>query len=133
MGYSFLWEPPRDGADSGCDFNVFQMQYVRLVMIEAGAIAGDGFASPPSPRDGLDVTADTLPASKFMSNGGWHITPEQAAFIAARLRQAVRLDVVPELLMFLDDGPSTSDLRGWVEEFATFNEHAAQRDGYYVS
>ena len=43
------------------------------------------------------------------------------------------LDVIADLLMFLDETPDPTELRDWVEEFATFNEMAGQHDGYYVS
>ena len=131
MGYSFTYDRPSDHAESGCSFNIHQMTYVRLIMVEAGAIDGDGLkAALKTP--GLEPTADTVPARNFLSNGGWRITPEQAAFIAARLRSAVEKDVIFELLMFLDDAPGREEIREWVEEFATFNERAAAREGYYV-
>jgi hypothetical protein len=78
MGYSFTFGPPSDYAVSGCAFNNWQMNYVRLVLVEAGVITGNG------------------------------------------------------LLGFFDDAPSGTEVRGWVEEFAAFNELAASRDGYYV-
>ena len=131
MGYSFTYDPPSDFAESGCGFNNDQMNYVRLIMLEAGAIDGNGLkAALKTP--GLEPTDETIDASNFMSNGGWRITPEQARFVAARLRQAVAEDVIFELLMFFDDAPSSAEVREWVVEFATFNERAAARDGYYV-
>jgi hypothetical protein len=42
------------------------------------------------------------------------------------------LHVVGELLSLFDDAPSTVEVRDWVQQFATFNERAAARDGYYV-
>ena len=131
MGYSFTYDRPSDHAESGCGFNIHQMTYVRLIMVEAGAIDGDGLkAALKTP--GLEPTADTVPARNFLSNGGWRITPEQAAFIAARLRSAVAKNVIPDLLIFFDDHPNGAEVREWVEEFATFNERAAAREGYYV-
>jgi hypothetical protein len=132
MGYSFTWDPPSDDAVSGCGFNGHQMNYVRMVMLEAGAIAGDGFLAPPRPLPGLEPSPMTLPARRFMYNDGEHITADEAGFIAARLRRAMELRVISELLSFFDDAPDTTEVQKWTEEFATFNERAAQRDGYYV-
>ena len=131
MGYSFTYDPPSDHAESGCGFNNHQMTYVRLIMVEAGTIDGDGLKAALN-TPGLETTDETIPARNFLSNGGWRITPEQARFVAARLRQAVAQDVISELLMFFDDAPSSAEVREWVEEFANFNERAATRDGYYV-
>ncbi|MBV1855829.1 hypothetical protein [Catellatospora tritici] len=131
MGYSFTFDKPHDGVAVDCAFNGYQMNFVRLIMIEAGAIAGDGFTAAIH-NPGLETCADTVPAMNFLSNDGWHITAHEAAFIASRLRQAVELRVVPDLLSFFDDRPGAADVRDWVEEFAAFNERAARRDGYYV-
>jgi hypothetical protein len=131
MGYTFTWDKPADDAVSGYALNNYQMNYVRLIMIESGAIAGDGLSSPEQPKPGLETSAETLPAKKFMSNDGWHITAPEAGFVAARLRRAVELDVVDDLLMFFDHPPD--DLQVWVEEFAAFAERAAERNGFYVS
>ena len=131
MGYSFTYDPPSDGAESGCAFNNHQMNYVRLIMVEAGAIDGDGLESALH-APGLETAPDTVASRNFLSNGGRHITPEQATFIAARLRRAVTQGVIGDLLMFLDDSPGAAEVREWVEEFASFNERAAGRDGYYV-
>ena len=132
MGYAFSLEEPHDGVRTPCAFSNDQMQYVRLVMIEAGATAGGGFEAA-LPRPGLEPCADTVPIARFRSNGGWHVTAREAAFVATRLRRAVELDVVDDLLMFLDDSPDGALVQEWVEEFAAFNEHAAERDGYYVA
>jgi len=53
-------------------------------------------------------------------------------FIADRLRRAVADGIVGDLLGFLDDAPSGTEVQGWVDDFAAFNELAASRDGYYV-
>jgi hypothetical protein len=131
MGYSFTFDPPSDYAVSGCAFNNWQMNYVRLVLVEAGAITGDGLSAALS-APGLETTPDTLAAGTFMSNGGAHVTAAQASFIADRLRRAVAEGLVGDLLSFFDDAPSSTEVRGWVDEFAAFNELAASRDGYYV-
>jgi hypothetical protein len=131
MGYSFTFDPPSDGAVSGCAFNNWQMNYVRLVMVEAGAITGNGLSAALS-APGLETSQDTLPAKTFMHNGGDHVTATEATFIAGRLRRAVADGVVGDLLSFFDDPPSGTEVRDWVDEFAAFNELAATRDGYYV-
>ena len=77
MGYSFTFDPPSDYAVSGCAFNNWQMNYVRLVLVEAGAITGNGLSAALS-APGLETTPDTLPAGTFMSNGGAHVTAAQA-------------------------------------------------------
>jgi hypothetical protein len=115
-----------------CALNGHQMTYVRMIMVEAGVIRGGGFLPPVSPQAGLEPTADTLPAEHFMSNSSWPIGRGQAAFIAGRLRRAVSLGVVSDLLGFLDDAPDSADVEAWVEEFAAFNERAAGHDGYFV-
>jgi hypothetical protein len=131
MGYSFTLDPPSDGARSGCAFNNWQMNYVRMVMVEAGAIAGNGLKSALR-TPGLEATAQTLPAATFATNGGAHVTPAQAAFIAGRLRQALDQYVVQDLLSFLDDAPDSGEVKQWVQDFANFNEQTAGQDGYYV-
>ena len=131
MGYSFTYDRPSDDAESGCGFNNWQMTYVRLIMLEAGAITGNGLLAALT-TPGLEVTAQTLPAEKFMSNGGAHVTAAEAAFIAGRLRAALDAGVVADLLIFLDDAPGPAEVTDWVTEFATFNDRAAARAGYYV-
>src|SRR5688572_2556169 len=132
MGYAFSLEQPHDGMSVDCAFNVDQMSYLRVIMIEAGVIAGDGFAPGALIYPELATCADTLPARKFSSNDGWHITAPEAGFIAARLRLAMELDVVSDVMSCFDDGPDRGDVYGWMEEFTALNETAAQKDGYYV-
>lgn len=107
----------------------WQMESVRLVMLEAGAIAGGGqerlfgnerFA--PSP--------ESLPVAHFSSPGGWQVTPGQCAFIAGRLRAALDADLIGDMALFYSEQPT--QLRDWVEEFAGFNESAATTGGYRV-
>lgn len=139
MGYQFSTDKPGDqiGEKTGtgmgveCAFNANQMSYIRMIMVEAGVIAGGGFEQALSYPD-LAACADTLPAKKFLSNDGWRITAPEAGFVAARLRRALDLDVVADVLYFLDDAPDKNDVHEWAEEFAAFNETAAQNDGYYV-
>lgn len=107
------------------------MQYVRMVMIDAGVIVGKGL-NRVIEYDGLEPGPESLPAATFMSNDGWHVTAEQAAFTARRLRRAVAENIPCVLMSFFDDGPEGRDLEAWVVEFAEFNEKAAQEDGYHV-
>jgi len=130
MGYSFTLDPPGD-ARSGCAFNNWQMNYVRMVMVEAGAIDGNGLKSALR-TPGLEPTEQTLPAATFMSSNGTHVARAQAAFIAGRLRQALDRNVIRDLLRFLDDAPEIVEVAQWVQEFAGFNERTAEQDGYYV-
>lgn len=61
MGYYLTRDrPPNDGRESGCAFNTWQMTYLRLVMVEAGAIAGNGLASALRTA-GLESGEQTLP------------------------------------------------------------------------
>jgi hypothetical protein len=131
VGYAFTLQKPHDGVAVDCAFDSDQMTYVRLIMLESGAITGDGLEAALS-RAGLEVSAETLPTSTFTSNSGQHVTADQAGFIAARLRRAVEAGIIGDLLGFYDDSPGTAAVRAWVEEFAEFNERAAQLDGYYV-
>ncbi|WP_030171759.1 hypothetical protein [Spirillospora albida] len=131
MGYAFTLERPHDDTAVHCAFNGEQMNYVRLIMIEAGATAGDGFAAALG-GPGLETCADTVPIDRFMSNDAWHITAREAEFIAGRLRRAVELGVIDDLLGFYDESPGTAAVRSWVEEFAAFNERAARQNGYHV-
>jgi hypothetical protein len=131
MGYSFTLDPPGDGARSGCAFNNWQMNYVRLVLVEAGAIAGNGLTSALR-TPGLEPTNQTLPAATFMFNSGTHVDRAQAEFIAGRLSQALDQNIIGDLLSFLDDAPAGAEVAQWVQEFAGFNERMAEQDGYYV-
>jgi hypothetical protein len=133
MGFGFTLEKPHDGVEVPCAFSLDQMHWVRMIMIEAGVVAGGGFeASLQVP--GLETGADTVPIKKFMMvpDGGGHITAHEAGFIAVRLRRATELGVIVNLLMFLDENPGASAVTEWVDEFAAFNERAAGQDGYYV-
>jgi hypothetical protein len=130
MGYAFALQRPVDGfADTVCGFNNDQMSYVRLIMLEASVIDGDGFKA--ANRRGLEVCEQTLPAARFVGVGG-RVAAAEAAFIAQRLRQAVDRDLIDDLLSFLDDHPGESAVRGWVNEFIDLNERGARDDGYYI-
>jgi hypothetical protein len=96
-----------------------------------GTVAGNGMESALR-APGLEPDGQTMRVATFMSNGGAHVTPAQAAFIATRLRKAVGDGVVADLLSLLDDAPGSGEVTGWVQEFAAFNEKAAEQDGYYV-
>jgi hypothetical protein len=131
MGYAFSFDPPTDDgyASTPCAFDGEQMNYVRLVMIEAGAVAGDGF-NQALETPGLEVTEESLPTRRFLYNEG-HVTAAEAAFVARRLRAALQAGVVGELLSFFDEDPGEDEVTTWVEQFAAFNEKAAERSGYY--
>jgi hypothetical protein len=130
MSFAFTLEKPHDDVAVPCSFNGWQFNHVRLVMIEAGVLDGDGFAQALQHPD-LPVTEQTLRGNRFAYNEG-HVTAGEAAFIAGRLRQAVEADVIWELLSFFDDAPETDEVVAWVNEFAAFNETAAARDGYWI-
>ncbi|MDG6107875.1 hypothetical protein Daura_34530 [Dactylosporangium aurantiacum] len=132
MGYAFSFDPPTDEgyASTPCAFNGEQMNYVRLIMIEAGAIAGDGFEQALR-TPGLEPGEQTLRARRFQYNEG-HVTAAEAAFVAGRLRAAAEAKVAAELLSFYDEHPGVDQVTAWVEQFAAFNEQAAARDGYYI-
>ena len=123
MGYDF------SGAGTGYRLNDWQMGHVRLVMLEAGAIAGDGLERLFG-NEQFAPSADTVPVGHFSSNDGWPVTAAQSAFIAARLRAALTADLIGDMALFYYDQPT--QLREWVDEFATFNEQAASDGGYVV-
>ncbi|MER6170275.1 hypothetical protein [Streptosporangium sp. NPDC001681] len=128
MGYSFTFEkPPHDG----CNFNIWQMQFLRLIMLEAGVVR-DEYLEQALKVEGLEPTEQSVDMAKFQSNDGWHITAEEASFIAARMRLAVEHDVPGELVLYLDEAPPAEALVQWVEEFADFNERATAHGGYRV-
>ncbi|MFF5228882.1 hypothetical protein [Dactylosporangium sp. NPDC000521] len=131
MGYAFSFDPPTDEgyASTPCAFSGEQMQYVRLIMIEAGVLTGDGFEQALC-TPGLEVGEEALPARRFLYNEG-HTTAAEAAFIARRLRAALDACVVGDLLSFYDEHPGTGEVSAWVERFADFNAEAAGRSGYY--
>ncbi|MGI5169909.1 hypothetical protein ACQEU3_36710 [Spirillospora sp. CA-253888] len=131
MGYAFTFEKSHDDVAVPCAFNHHQMNYVRLIMVEAGAIAGDGLAAAMG-GPGLEVCDRTVPAERFFSNAGWRITAAEAAFIAARLHRVLETSIIVDLLGFFDDAPGHAVVTDWVKEFAAFNERAAGQDGYYV-
>ncbi|MEV4491351.1 hypothetical protein AB0K04_14675 [Micromonospora coxensis] len=130
MGYGFTVDEPHDGVGVGCGFDNERMSYVRMVMIEAGVLTGDGveavFRLP-----GLEPEDESLPVGTFIGVGA-RVTGAQAAFIAERTRRAVRLGVIPDLLEFLDDAPPSDAVQEWVEQFAAFNERAVSAGGYHV-
>ncbi|GAA3197765.1 hypothetical protein GCM10010532_016270 [Dactylosporangium siamense] len=126
VGYDFAAE------DAGTSYrlNDWQMGHVRLVMLEAGAVAGDGLARLFG-NERFAPSADTVPVGHFSSNDGWQVTAAQCAFIAARLRAALDADLIGDMALFYYDQPT--QLRDWVEEFAAFNEQATAQGGYRVS
>jgi hypothetical protein len=67
MGYAFTLEKPHDGVEVPCAFTIDQMHWVRLIMIEAGVTAGEGFEAAVG-GPGLEICADTVPIKKFRSN-----------------------------------------------------------------
>jgi hypothetical protein len=123
VGYDF------ESTGTGHRLNDWEMGHVRLVMLEAGAIAGGGLERLFG-NERFAPSADTVPAGHFSSNDGWRVTAAQSAFIAARLRAALAADLIGDMALFYYDQPT--QLREWVEEFAAFNEAAATRGGYVV-
>ena len=123
MGYDF------EGTGTGHRLNDWQMEHVRLVMLEAGAIAGGGLERLFG-NEQFAPSADTVPAGHFSSNDSWPVTAAQSAFIAARLRAALAADLIGDMALFYYDQPT--QLGEWVEAFAAFNEEAATCGGYLV-
>ncbi|MFC9970268.1 hypothetical protein ACFVH6_05125 [Spirillospora sp. NPDC127200] len=131
MGYAFTFEKSHDDVAVPCAFNYYQMNHIRLIMVEAGAIVDDGLAAAIG-GPGLEVCDRTVPAERFYSNDGRRITAQEAGFIATRLRRVLETSIIVDLLSFFDDAPGHAAVAEWVEEFAAFNERAAAQDGYYV-
>jgi hypothetical protein len=125
MGYDFAME----GAGAGHRLDDWQMGHVRQVMLEAGAVAGGGLERLFG-NEQFAPSAETVPVGHFSSNDGWQVTAAQSAFIAARLRAALTADLIGDMALFYYDQPT--QLRDWIDEFATFNEQAASNGGYLV-
>ncbi|MGV9457064.1 hypothetical protein [Streptomyces sp. NPDC003635] len=127
MGYAFTFEQPAPGGTFS--LNNWQMGFVREIMREAGAAAGQGL-EPALRTPGLEPAEHTADMNKFLSNGNWHVSAEEAGFIAMRLRLAASKGVIADVLSFFDDAPD--DVGQWVSDFADFNERSAGQDGYRV-
>ena len=125
MGYDFAVKD----ADTSHRLNDWEMSHVRLVMLEAGAVAGGGLERIFG-NEQFAPAADTVPVGYFSSNDGRQVTAAQSAFIAARLRAALASGLIGDMGLFYVDQPT--QLPDWVEEFAAFNEQAATRGGYVV-
>jgi hypothetical protein len=127
VGYAFETEQPAPGNSVG--FNNWQMSFLREIMREVGAADEAGF--PQALRlTGFAPSDQSAPMEKFLSNGNWHVTEQEARFIADRLRAGIAEGVPQEVVSFFDDAPN--DVVVWVKEFADFNELAADRGGYRV-
>jgi hypothetical protein len=127
MGYAFTFEQPASGGTFS--LNNWQMGFVREIMREAGAAAGQGL-EPALHTPGLEPTEQTADMKKFLTNGNWHVSAEEADFIATRLRLAASKGVIADVLSFFDDAPD--DVQQWVSDFADFNERSVAQDGYRV-
>lgn len=118
MGYDFT----ADGASFRLDD--WQMGFVHLVMLESGVTAGDRLFG----NERFAPSADTLPAGHLAP--GTAVTAAQSTFIATRLRAALTADLIGDMALFYADQPT--QLRDWVDEFATFNATAAAHGGYRI-
>ncbi|MFF0201316.1 hypothetical protein [Streptomyces sp. NPDC005017] len=127
MGYAFEFERPAPGGSFG--LNTYQMGFVREIMREAGAAAGQGLQQALR-MPGFEPEERTVDMEKFLSNSDWHVSAEEALFIASRLRLAASEHLVAELMSFYDDAPR--DVGQWIDDFARFNELSASHDGYRV-
>ncbi|MFG2339518.1 hypothetical protein [Streptomyces yangpuensis] len=127
MGYAFTFEQPAPG--DTFSLNNWQMGFVREAMREAGAAAGQGLQQVLR-TPGLEPTGQTVDMEKFLSNSNWHVSGEEAGFIASCLRLAASKDVISDLMSFFDDAPD--EVEQWIEDFADFNERSVSHDGYRV-
>lgn len=127
MGYAFEFEQPASGGSFALSNG--QMGFVREVMREAGAAAGQGL-EPALRTPGLEPTGQTVDMEKFLSNSNWHVSASEAGFIATRLRAAMSKHVIADLMSFYDDAPA--DAGQWVSDFADFNDRSAAHGGYRV-
>ncbi|MFB9387881.1 hypothetical protein ACFPM3_12035 [Streptomyces coeruleoprunus] len=127
MGYAFEFERPAAGGTFS--LNNWQMGFVREALREAGAAAGQGLEQVLR-APGLEPTGQTVDMAKFLSNDNWHVTSEEAAFIATRLRLAADESVIADLLSFFDDAPAEAGQ--WIADFADFNARSAAHEGYRV-
>jgi hypothetical protein len=127
MGYAFEFERPAPGGSFG--LSNWQMSFAREVMREAGAVAGQGLGQALSML-GFEPEERTVDVEKFLSTSEWHVSADEALFIASRLRLAASKHLIAELMSFCDD--AHEDVGKWIDDFARFNELSAAHDGYRV-
>ncbi|MFF8848319.1 hypothetical protein ACF08N_37705 [Streptomyces sp. NPDC015127] len=127
MGYEFEFEQPAPGGTFA--LSNWQMSFVHEVMWEAGAAAGQGLEQALHML-GFEPDDQTVVMKRFMSNSHWHVSANEARFIASRLRLATSKHLISELLPFYDDAPE--DAEQLVDDFANFNEVSTAHDGYRV-
>ncbi|MET7395407.1 hypothetical protein ABZS66_18140 [Dactylosporangium sp. NPDC005572] len=125
---SYFFEP-EDRVQPGHSVTSWQMQELRLALLEAGAVAGDGLERIFG-NDRFAPGPETVPVAMFSSNDGWRISPQRCAFIASRLHAALDAGLIGDMALFYED--QSAQLATWVKEFATFNERATAWGGYRV-
>lgn len=107
-----LFEPPCDG-DPETSVVQINPTYRELRKVQQYVREHQQNLSQRSRKQGK------VPAFKFGSNDGWHVTPEECLIIASRLQALLRTD-------------SHVEEREFVHGFALFNEWAARHGGYEV-
>jgi len=132
MGYDFSFE--RAGKDDSFRFNTGEMDLMRMIMLEAGAVVGRGFKQALT-SDNLDFKPSdaSVPMKKFQSNSDWHVTTEECRLIAERVEKALAAGLVDELFSFYDDDREfLNSVRERVAPWADYNRRAADHGGYRV-
>ena len=117
MGYDMYWADGANDADHReyYRFNIAGMQQMRQYM-EQAKVLDFKTNSTMSPNPGQ------VPAFKFCSNDGWHITPKECLAIALGLSN---------LFKNPDSGISQEDL-AWAAPFVLYCLAAANHRGFYV-
>ena len=133
MGYFFSpadvdVENPPDGTPSFA-LNIHQMRPVREVLRELGA-ARDHLPQALQAR-GFAPTERSVDMKKFKSNDGWHVTPDECAFLAERIEAGIAQRVHAEYASFIDE-PTTAELAEWLLGLAAFARVAERRGGMRV-
>lgn len=148
MGYDMF------SAEGGEYFraNISGMQMLRSVMeqcgVRGGAVSQRILQEREDYDDNDDRPADDLRQatlegdlySCFSSNDGWLVTPNEARYIAERLREGLEGIATYEYLaatrsssnmIIAEDVLTEEDLK-FAREFAEFNVKCAELGGYYV-
>lgn len=118
----------------GLRFNFWMMGFVREFLREAGAVRSQPGFDQAFKVQGFEPGPLSVPIEWFCDNNDDDIvSPDQARFMAARVRAGMESEVMDMFGVGLfDDEPEEEVIRQWLEEFAEFNERAARGHGYRV-
>ena len=141
MGYDFFFK--KDGPKGSIGATSRLIPLLREAMIKTGAAhRGDDPQATQTP--GFAATSESVDLKKFLSNDGWHVSAEEAKFIASRLEQGLSEGLIGEIVakhidrgrkaglsdFFVFDNPDEALI--CIREFVDFNLRAVEYDGYFV-